>query len=48
MITHSHNIDTKNSATASRLTTEAVGAGVVRLSDPNAAPKMRRYVPRCA
>ncbi|MBK7314367.1 hypothetical protein [Candidatus Aalborgicola defluviihabitans] len=44
----SHNIDTKNSATASRLIKEALSAGVVRLSDPNAAPKMRRYVPRCA
>ena len=41
-------IDTKNSATASRLIKEALSAGVVRLSDPNAAPKMRRYVPRWA
>lgn len=41
-------IDTKNSATASRLIKEAVSAGVVRLSDPDAPPKMRRYVPRWA
>jgi hypothetical protein len=27
-----------------RIWKEAVGAGVVRLSDPNAPPKMRRYV----
>lgn len=41
-------IDTKNSATASRLIKEALSAGVVRLSAPNAAPKMRRYVLRWA
>ena len=41
-------IDTKNSATASRLIKEALSAGVVRLSDPDAPPKMRRYVPRWA
>ena len=41
-------IDTKNSATASRLIKEALNAGVVRLSDPDAPPKMRRYVPRWA
>ena len=38
-------IDTKNSATASRLIKEALGAGVVRLHDPDVAPKLRRYVP---
>jgi len=31
-----------------RIWKEAVGAGVVRLSDPNAPPKMRRYVLRWA
>lgn len=41
-------IDTKNSATASRLIKEALGAGVVRLHDPDAAPKLRRYVPSWA
>lgn len=41
-------IDTKNSATASRLIKEALNAGFVRLSDPDAPPKMRRYVPRWA
>lgn len=38
-------IDPKNSATASRLIKEALGAGVVRLHDPDAPPKLRRYVP---
>ena len=41
-------IDPKNSATASRLIKEALGAGVVRLHDPDAAPKLRRYVPNWA
>lgn len=35
----------KNSATASRLIREAVEAGTISLYDPDAAPKMRRYVP---
>lgn len=38
-------IDPKNSATASRLIKEALNAGVVRLHDPEAPPKLRRYVP---
>ncbi len=41
-------IDPKNSATASRLIKEALVAGVVRLHDPSAAPKLRRYVPSWA
>ena len=41
-------IDTKNSATASRLIKEALDAGMVRLHDPDAAPKLRRYVPSWA
>jgi hypothetical protein len=41
-------IDTKNSATASRLIKEALGAGMVRLHDLDAAPKLRRYVPSWA
>jgi hypothetical protein len=41
-------IDTKNSATASRLIKEALAAGVVRLRDPDAPPKLRRYVPEWA
>ena len=41
-------IDTKNSATASRLIKEALNAGVVRLSDPDAPPKIRRYLPHWA
>lgn len=38
-------IDPKNSATASRLIKEAMTANTVRLHDPDAAPKLRRYVP---
>lgn len=38
-------IDPKNSATASRLIKEALTAGSVRLYDPSAPPKLRRYVP---
>jgi predicted HTH transcriptional regulator len=41
-------IDTKNSATASRLIKEALAAGMVRLHDPDAPPKLRRYVPEWA
>ncbi len=41
-------IEPKNSATASRLMKEALGAGVVRLHDPDAPPKQRRYVPHWA
>jgi hypothetical protein len=38
-------VDAKNSATASRLIKEALGAGVIRLQDPTAPPKTRRYLP---
>lgn len=38
-------ISAKNSAAASRLIKEALEAGVVRLDDPEAPPKLRRYVP---
>lgn len=41
-------IDPKNSATATRLMKEALSAGVVRLHDPDAPPKLRRYVPHWA
>lgn len=41
-------IDPKNSATASRLIKEALSAGAVRLHDPDAPPKLRRYVPSWA
>ena len=41
-------IDAKNSATASRLIKEALGAGAIRLQDPNAPPKTRRYLPNWA
>lgn len=41
-------IDTKNSATASRLIKEALAAKMVRLHDPDAPPKLRRYVPSWA
>lgn len=39
-------IDSKNSATASRLLREALDAGVVKLADPGAPLKLRKYVPR--
>lgn len=38
-------IDAKNSAIASRLIKEAVTEKLVRLQDPDAPPKLRRYVP---
>ena len=38
-------IDSKNSAIASRLIREAMKASVIDLHDPDAAPKLRRYVP---
>ncbi len=41
-------IEPKNSATASRLIKEALNDGVVRLHDPTAPPKLRRYVPAWA
>lgn len=41
-------IDPKNSAIASRLLKEALAAGMVRLEDEQASPKMRRYVPHWA
>ncbi len=41
-------IDSKNSATASRLLREALDAGAVKLADPDAPLKLRKYVPRWA
>lgn len=41
-------IDMKNSATASRLLKDGLAAGLIRLADPDAAPKLRRYVPHWA
>ena len=41
-------IDAKNSATASRLIKEALGAGFIRLQDPIAPPKTRSYLPHWA
>lgn len=41
-------IDPRNSATASRLLKEALEAGVIRLMDPDAASKLRKYVPEWA
>jgi len=38
-------IDAKNSASASRLLKEAMGARAIRLQDETAAPKLRRYLP---
>lgn len=41
-------IDPRNSATASRLLKEALETGAIRLMDPDAASKSRRYVPEWA
>ncbi len=38
-------VEEKNKATVSRLIREAVDSGVVQPQDPDAAPKMMRYVP---
>lgn len=38
-------VDEKNKAIISRIVKETMEAGFVKLSDENAAPKMRRYVP---
>ena len=38
-------LDVKNSATASRMIKEAVTAGVIKLYDEAAPPKLRQYVP---
>ena len=41
-------IEANNKATASRLIREAVEAGVIVPYDPDAAPKLMRYVPAWA
>jgi ATP-dependent DNA helicase RecG len=38
-------IEKRNAAQATRLINEAVAAGKIRPSDPDAAPKLKRYVP---
>lgn len=38
-------IEPQNSATASRLIREAMEAGMILADDPNAAPKLMRYIP---
>jgi hypothetical protein len=38
-------LDVKNSAAASRLLKDALVAEVIRLHDPEAPPKYRKYVP---
>jgi len=38
-------IETKNSATASRIIKEALTAGAIKHYDENAAPKFRKYIP---
>ncbi|MEG1847227.1 MAG: putative DNA binding domain-containing protein [Lachnospiraceae bacterium] len=38
-------VEEKNKATVSRIIKDTLDAGLVKLSDPNAAPKLRRYVP---
>lgn len=39
------NVDEKNKAIISRIIRDTIEAGYIKLSDENAAPKMRRYVP---
>lgn len=38
-------VEEKNKAIVSRIIKDTMGAGYIKLSDENAAPKMRRYVP---
>ncbi|MDD6069404.1 MAG: hypothetical protein PUC12_01125 [Clostridiales bacterium] len=38
-------VDEKNKAIISRIIKETKEAGYIKLSDENAAPKMRRYIP---
>lgn len=38
-------VEERNKATVSRIIKDTVDAGFIKLSDPNAAPKLRRYVP---
>lgn len=38
-------VEERNKATVSRIIKDTVDAGFIKLSDPNSAPKLRRYVP---
>jgi hypothetical protein len=38
-------VEEKNKAIVSRIIKDTMDAGLLKLSDENAAPKMRRYVP---
>lgn len=38
-------VEEKNKAIISRIIKDTVGAGFIKLSDENAAPKLRRYIP---
>lgn len=38
-------VEEKNKAIISRIIKETVNAGFIKLADPNAAPKLRRYIP---
>lgn len=38
-------VEERNKAIISRIIKETVDAGFIKLSDPNAAPKLRRYIP---
>lgn len=38
-------VEAKNKAIVSRIIKDTVDAGMIKLNDENAAPKMRRYIP---
>jgi hypothetical protein len=38
-------VEEKNKAVVSRIIKDTMDAGLLKLSDENAAPKMRRYIP---
>jgi hypothetical protein len=38
-------VEEKNKAVISRIINDTMDAGLLKLSDENAAPKMRKYVP---
>lgn len=39
------NVEEKNKSIISRIIKETIDAGYIKLTDENAAPKMRRYIP---
>jgi hypothetical protein len=41
-------VEEKNKAIVSKIIKDTVDVGLIKLSDENAAPKMRRYISYCA